>query len=90
MARGYRDEDQRYDESGNEPVTVSVSAICVFESAGALKVVLHPKKGLDQDEVWIPKSVVHADSEVYDSKENNEGKLVLKRWFADKEGLEEV
>jgi hypothetical protein len=36
-------------------------------------------------EIWIPKSVIHDDSEVY--KEGAEGKLVVARWFAEKEGL---
>ncbi len=34
---------------------------------------------------WVPKSVVHDDSEVY--KEGTSGKLVVARWFAEKEGL---
>jgi len=37
--------------------------------------------------VWIPKSVVHDDSEVFDSKHNARGKLVLQAWWADQEGL---
>lgn len=39
------------------------------------------------DERWVPKSVVHDNSEVYDLRENREGKLVLKGWWARKEGL---
>ena len=34
---------------------------------------------------WIPKSVVHEDSEV--SSEGDTGTIVLIRWFAEKEGL---
>jgi len=34
---------------------------------------------------WVPKSVIHDDSEVY--KEGTSGKLVVARWFAEKEGL---
>lgn len=37
---------------------------------------------------WIPKSVIHDDSEVY--QEGHEGRLVLAGWFADKEGLADV
>lgn len=37
--------------------------------------------------LWVPKSVIHDDSEVFDAGENSHGKLVLKMWFAEKEGL---
>ena len=37
--------------------------------------------------VWVPKSVVHDDSEVYDAKDNARGKLVIKHWWAAREGL---
>jgi len=36
---------------------------------------------------WIPKSIVHDDSEVYNADENDEGELVLKWWWAEQEGL---
>lgn len=35
-------------------------------------------------EVWVPRSVVHSDSEVYDEDEHSEGDLVLPDWWADK------
>lgn len=38
---------------------------------------------------WIPRSQIHDDSEVYDDKDNATGDLVVKRWFAEKEGLHE-
>lgn len=38
------------------------------------------------DEVWIPKSVVHDDSEIYDGGSET-GELVVKAWWAEKEGL---
>lgn len=41
----------------------------------------------DGSEVWIPRSVVHDDSEVYDDGEASEGEVVVKRWFAEKESL---
>lgn len=34
---------------------------------------------------WIPKSVIVDDSEVY--KMGTSGKLIVKEWFAEKEGL---
>lgn len=35
---------------------------------------------------WIPNSVVDEDSEVF--KDGDEGKLVVKSWFCEKEGIE--
>ena len=40
---------------------------------------------IDDKKHWIPKSVVHEDSEV--SSEGDTGTIVLQRWFAEKEGL---
>lgn len=41
----------------------------------------------DEDEPrWIPKSVIHEDSEVYRS-DSEPGTLVVERWWAEKEGL---
>ena len=43
---------------------------------------------LDSGEtVWIPKSVLDDDSEVYDEDKNSEGEVVVKTWWAEKEGL---
>jgi hypothetical protein len=38
-------------------------------------------------EQWIPKSVVHDASEVYDGMEGDVGVLVVKAWWARKAGL---
>ena len=35
---------------------------------------------------WIPMSVIHDDSEVH-NETTKSGKLVVKAWFADKEGI---
>lgn len=35
--------------------------------------------------VWIPKSMIHDDSEVYE--EGHEGDVVVARWWAEQEGL---
>ena len=40
---------------------------------------------IDDKKHWIPKSVVHEDSEV--SSEGDTGTIALQRWFAEKEGL---
>ena len=38
-------------------------------------------------EIWIPKSVIHDDSEVYQESDTDSGKLVLKGWWARREGV---
>ena len=40
---------------------------------------------IDDKKHWIPKSVVHEDSEV--SSEGDTGTIVIMRWFGEKEGL---
>lgn len=50
----------------------------------ALRVKLGPSAG--GRTVWVPKSAVHDDSEVYE--EDHFGKLVVKPWFANQIGVE--
>lgn len=38
----------------------------------------------DLGEVWVPRSVIHDDSEIYEG--DHEGELVVEGWFAEKEG----
>lgn len=59
--------------------TVRFHASCVGETEKALKVLI------EGETFWIPKSVVHDDSEVYEK--DHEGVLVVQEWFAEKEGL---
>jgi hypothetical protein len=40
---------------------------------------------IDDKKHWIPKSVMHEDSEVL--SEGDTGTIVIMRWFAEKEGL---
>ena len=40
---------------------------------------------IEEKQRWIPKSVVHEDSEV--SGEGDSGTVIIMRWFAEKEGL---
>jgi len=55
---------------------------CVFDSGEALK--LEPKAG--GAVFWVPKSVIHEDSEVYQA--GGEGNLVVYEWFAIDRGWE--
>jgi hypothetical protein len=40
---------------------------------------------IGKDELWIPKSCLHDDSEVF--AEDDEGECAVKLWWAEKEGL---
>lgn len=66
------------DDSGSEPHTMGEVKVTA-ETAKALLCV--PIKG---GQYWIPKSVVHDDSEVW--KKDDSGKLVVKYWWAEKNG----
>jgi hypothetical protein len=65
----------------DEPYSYAHTVSCVRETDRAL--LIHPDEGGD---FWVPKSVVHDDSEVYE--EGHEGVLVVQQWFAEKEGWE--
>jgi hypothetical protein len=61
--------------------TADFKATLIAESSKAIRVRLDTGR-----EVWVPKSVIDDDSEVYDS-DHDEGKLVVQEWWAEKEGL---
>lgn len=63
-------------------VSVEVDSV-VMESPKAIYV------DVDGTKVWIPKSEIHDDSEVY-SKESGKdgGTLIVARWVARKKGIE--
>jgi hypothetical protein len=58
----------------------------MFETEKAIKVLY------DGDELWVPKSQIDDDSEVFQLHDRDgsqqTGKLVISKWFADKEKLE--
>lgn len=41
----------------------------------------------DGEEVWVPKAVIHDDSEVYEK--GGEGTLIVQRWWAEREEWED-
>lgn len=78
--RGFRSDDEN--SPSNQPVSLGNCSV-EYDSGKALKVQLD-----NEDEIrWIPSSVVHADSDVYDDDENSTGEIKVKRWWAEKEGL---
>jgi len=52
--------------------------VCVGETDNALRV------EFDGEQVWVPKSVVDDDSEVFER--GHTGNLVVAEWWADKHG----
>jgi len=66
--------------SSRDPVYLD-ECECLKETDKALLVEI-PDLG---DEIWIPKSCVHDDSEVY--REDDRGTLAVVQWWADQEGL---
>jgi hypothetical protein len=56
-------------------------AICIGERPKALLV------DIDGEKIWIPKSQIHDNSEVYDADEHSEGELVITEWIAKQKGL---
>lgn len=62
------------------------SCVCISETDKAI-LVLNTMSLMDRgsmfDEAWIPKSVLHDDSEVFEK--DGEGTLVVKSWWAEKQ-----
>lgn len=75
------------DGQGDEPFRLGRGRVD-RSSEKALRVMLEPSSLLGAKAVWVPKSVIHSESEIYDALTNARGELVVKRWFARKEGWE--
>jgi len=80
--RGYRDEDisREHDDSGDDPECIGVGK-CLSQTEKAVRI------HLDDENTprWIPKSVLHDDSEVYQTGDT--GKVIVKQWWAEKNGF---
>ena len=70
------------DERGNEPVSLGYA--WVKQSTDKA---LQCRLEWEDIVIWAPQSVIHDDSEVFDAGEHSEGDLVVKRWWAENEGL---
>lgn len=66
------DEEQGFEING---------AVCIHETKDAILVRL-----ADTQEFWVPKSVIHDNSEVYSLK-NSDGTLIVKEWWAESRGM---
>ncbi len=56
-------------------------AICIKNTGQALLV------EIDGEEVWLPQTLIHIDSEVFDAEDNSAGTLVIPEWLAKEKGL---
>lgn len=65
-----RDEEDQTHNMGEGKITAETAKAILFEADG--------KK------TWIPKSVIHDDSEVWEK--GHEGPLIVKQWWAEKNG----
>lgn len=76
-------------DDDDEDKPFQAPARAVAELPRALKVVIDLPDG-EQREMWVPKSAIHDDSEVFGAlRDNSTGKLVLQAWYAREEGLSE-
>ena len=77
----------RFGDGGDEPFAMGDARV-VGSTEKALRVKLDDDSLLGAREIWVPRSVIHDDSEVFDAFNNGRGELVVKRWFARREGWE--
>lgn len=69
------------DHDSDSPPDVTIAdALCIHATERALRVIIRGRP------VWIPQSVIAADSEVY--AVGHRGTLVVAGWWAEREGLE--
>jgi len=76
MARG--DDDLAYDFGACVVIAETDKAIGVKRPEDS------SEEDFDETPFWVPKSVLHDDSEVW--KKGDEGDLVVKHWWAEKNG----
>lgn len=69
----------RFSDGGSDPVSLGEGK-AIRETDKAILVALE-----SGEQKWLPKSQIHDDSEVW--SEEQSGDVVVKRWFAEKEGL---
>lgn len=78
--------------NADDETEVFEDAVCDRETDAAILVTITVPLGGTSGghryrKVWVPKSVIHDDSEVFDCRTHAEGKLILMSWFCRKEGL---
>ena len=71
---------RRDNGDGDDPCELG-TAEYMFESQKAVMF------NIEGEEMWVPKSVIHNDSEIWDSTSERCGLLVVKTWWARKNEL---
>lgn len=66
----------------SEPTTID-DVTCDYETENAISIVIQDRGGTTG--MWIPKSQIHDDSEVYEA--GTRGKLIIPEWLAVEKGL---
>lgn len=81
MARGFNDDE--------EEEAVSLGQVrLVHVTDDAIKVVSLEEDPLFSDELWVPRTQVHEDSEVFVGMDGDKGELFVTQWWADKKGFQ--
>lgn len=75
----------RFDESDDGVSFVDCTAVAESDKALLVKCKDNDEFNETKDGRWVPKSCVHDDSEVF--KKGDEGKFIVKTWWAEKNGL---
>lgn len=75
------------DDDGDEPVSLGEVRLA-HVTEDALKVTSLEDDAQFDGDLWVPKTQVHEDSEVFEGMDGNEGELVVNKWWADKKGFE--
>lgn len=72
---------------GREQAWFKIDDVQVLTAtAQAIQVAPKPGSSKKSWKVWIPKSLIHDDSECYDK--GHDGNLIIAKWIALREGLE--
>lgn len=69
----------RFDDGGSDPVSLG-DGECIRETEKAVLVCFVEKL----EEIWIPKSVLHDDSGVFEL--DQDGDVVVQQWWAEANG----
>jgi hypothetical protein len=71
-------------EDHNAPVLIG-TGVCRYKTKDACLVDIVEPDGREIPALWIPKSVIHGDSEVY--RKGTTGKVVVQEWWAETRGI---
>jgi hypothetical protein len=74
-------------DDGKEPFVVAGHSVAIRATVTCLVVHIEKTRSVGAREIPINFNCIHDDSEVYDMTDGREGKLVVHKWLAKKEGL---